>query len=60
MKNLFAFTIVLHALLVWQNDVAADPTHHEADVCVYGGTASGVMAALPRSSSSSPVAGSAA
>ncbi|MDA7926331.1 FAD-dependent oxidoreductase [Mariniblastus sp.] len=25
---------------------AAEPTRHEADVCVYGGTASGVMAAL--------------
>lgn len=46
MKHLLAFTIVLNALLTWQNSQAAEPTHHEADVCVYGGTASGVMAAL--------------
>ncbi len=39
-------TIVLGALLVWQNCLAAEDARHEADVCVYGGTASGVMAAL--------------
>ena len=26
--------------------VAADVPHHDVDICVYGGTASGVMAAL--------------
>ncbi len=39
-------TIVLNALLFWPNCLAAEVTHHKADVCVYGGTASGVMAAL--------------
>ncbi len=73
MNPLLAFTIVLNALLVWQNCLGAEVTRQDVDVCVYGGTASGVMAALaaekegakviliePRSSSSSPVAGSAA
>ena len=46
MKHLLAFTIVLNTLLVWQNCQAAEETHYEADVCVYGGTASGIMAAL--------------
>ena len=46
MKHLLTFTIVLNALLACQNCQAAEPTRHEADVCVYGGTASGVMAAL--------------
>ncbi|MEJ6731692.1 MAG: FAD-dependent oxidoreductase, partial [Opitutaceae bacterium] len=46
MKHLVAFTIVLNALLAGQNCLAAEDTRHEADVCVYGGTASGVMAAL--------------
>ena len=46
MKHHFALTIVLGALLVWQNCLAAEVPRHEADVCVYGGTASGVMAAL--------------
>lgn len=46
MKHLLAFTIALNALLAWQNGLAAAETHHEADVCVYGGTASGVVAAL--------------
>ncbi len=46
MKHLLAFTIVLNTLLAWQTCLVAEPTHHEADVCVYGGTASGVMAAL--------------
>ena len=39
MKHLVAFTIVLNALLAWQNGQAAEETHYEADVCVYGGTA---------------------
>ena len=46
MKHLVAFTIVLHTLLLGHTCLAAEETHHEADVCVYGGTASGVMAAL--------------
>jgi len=46
MKHHVASIIVLNALLVWQNCLAAEATHHKVDVCVYGGTASGVMAAL--------------
>ena len=46
MKHLLAFIIVLNTLHVWQNCQAAEERHYEADVCVYGGTASGVMAAL--------------
>ena len=46
MKHLLVITIVLNALLVWQSCLAAEPARHEVDVCVYGGTASGVMAAL--------------
>ena len=46
MKHHVASIIVLNALLVWQNSLAAEATHHKVDVCVYGGTASGVMAAL--------------
>ena len=46
MKHHLALTIVFNALLVWQNCLGAEAARHEADVCVYGGTASGVMAAL--------------
>ena len=46
MKHHFAFTIDLGVLLIWQNCLSAEPAFHEVDVCVYGGTASGVMAAL--------------
>ena len=46
MKHHLASIIVLGALLVGQNCLAAEVTRHEVDVCVYGGTASGVMAAL--------------
>jgi len=46
MKHHFAFTIALGVLLTWQNCLSAEPAFHEVDVCVYGGTASGVMAAL--------------
>jgi arylsulfatase A-like enzyme len=46
MKHRFVLTIVLNVLLIWQNCLAAEVTRHKADVCVYGGTASGVMAAL--------------
>ena len=46
MKYYAAFSTALAVLLASPNGTAAEPTHHEADVCVYGGTASGVMAAL--------------
>jgi arylsulfatase A len=41
-----AFSLVLIALLTCQNGQAGEGPHHKVDVCVYGGTASGVMAAL--------------
>ena len=46
MKHPLALPLVLIALLVCQNARASEVPHHEFDVCVYGGTASGVMAAL--------------
>jgi NADPH-dependent 2,4-dienoyl-CoA reductase/sulfur reductase-like enzyme len=46
MKHHIALTIVLNVLLACQNCLASEATHHKVDVCVYGGTASGVMAAL--------------
>ena len=46
MKHYFASMVILSVLLVWQHCLAADNTRYEVDVCVYGGTASGVMAAL--------------
>jgi len=46
MKHQLVVIIVLGALLVWQNCLDAEVTRHEVDVCVYGGTASGVMAAM--------------
>ncbi len=45
-KYLIASFIVLEALPSCQISAAAEATHHKVDVCVYGGTASGVMAAL--------------
>ena len=45
-KYLIASFIVLTALPICHNSMAAESTHHKVDVCVYGGTASGVMAAL--------------
>ena len=33
MKHFLAFTIVLHALLVWQNSLVADDTRYEAEDC---------------------------
>ena len=45
-KYLIASFIVLTALPSCQIFAAAEATHHKVDVCVYGGTASGVMAAL--------------
>ena len=46
MKHYFASPFVFIALLTCQNARASEVPHHEVDVCVYGGTASGVMAAL--------------
>mgnify|MGYP001452538926 FL=1 len=38
--------VILGALLTWQTCVAAEIKNYRADICVYGGTASGVMAAV--------------
>ena len=46
MKHYLTLTIIFNALLVWPSCLAAEVTRQKADVCVYGGTASGVMAAL--------------
>ena len=46
MKNPFALTIFLNVLLVWHGSLKAEVENYKADICVYGGTASGVMAAL--------------
>ena len=46
MKHYLTVTIIFNALLVWPSCLAVEVTSHKADVCVYGGTASGVMAAL--------------
>ena len=46
MRHHFASTIVLFALLGSHACIAADVPCRDVDVCVYGGTASGVMAAL--------------
>ena len=46
MKLPFGLTIILNALLVWQGSLNAEVENYKADICVYGGTASGVMAAL--------------
>ena len=46
MRDHFASTVVLCALFGSHTCLAADVACHDVDVCVYGGTASGVMAAL--------------
>ena len=46
MKFTWGIKIIISALLVWQSCLAKDIKNYNADVCVYGGTASGVMAAL--------------
>ena len=46
MKRPLALILVLNVLLVWPGCLVAEVKRYEADVCVYGGTASGVMAAL--------------
>ena len=45
-KYLIAPIVALNVLLASEDCLAAGATHHKVDVCVYGGTASGVMAAL--------------
>ncbi|GAG05834.1 unnamed protein product, partial [marine sediment metagenome] len=44
MRNSLA--VMFFALLSCLHSHAAEVTLHKADVCVYGGTASGVMAAI--------------
>jgi NADPH-dependent 2,4-dienoyl-CoA reductase/sulfur reductase-like enzyme len=46
MKFTSGIKIIISALMVWQSCLSKENKAHEADVCVYGGTASGVMAAL--------------
>ena len=46
MKFTTGIKIIISALLVWQSCLAEEIKTYQADVCVYGGTASGVMAAL--------------
>lgn len=38
--------ITLSIFIISAHCLGAEPTQHQADICVYGGTASGVMAAL--------------
>ena len=46
MKFTTGTKIIISTLLVWQSCLAKEIKTYQADVCVYGGTASGVMAAL--------------
>ena len=46
MKCQYALALVIIAQLTCQNSLALEVPCHKVDVCVYGGTASGVMAAL--------------
>ena len=46
MKFTKGIKIIISVLLVWQSCLAEEVMTYQADVCVYGGTASGVMAAL--------------
>ncbi|MGA0904135.1 MAG: FAD-dependent oxidoreductase, partial [Opitutales bacterium] len=46
MKFTTEIKIIISALLVWQSCLAEEVKTYQADICVYGGTASGVMAAL--------------
>ena len=46
MKVTWGTKMIIGALLVWQSCLAEEVKTYQADVCVYGGTASGVMAAL--------------
>ena len=46
MKQYFVLLLILIALLACQSGLASEANHHKVDVCVYGGTGSGAMAAL--------------
>jgi len=46
MKFITGIKIIISALLIWQSCLGQEIKTYQADVCVYGGTASGVMAAL--------------
>jgi hypothetical protein len=46
MKFNTGIKIIISTLLVWQSCLAEEIESYKADVCIYGGTASGVMAAL--------------
>ena len=46
MKFNTGIKIIISTLLVWQSCLAEEKESYKADVCIYGGTASGVMAAL--------------
>ena len=46
MKFTTGIKIIISALLVWQSCLAKEIKTYQSDICVYGGTASGVMAAL--------------
>ena len=46
MKRPLAVILFLNVLFLWQTCLVAEVKTYKADVCVYGGTASGVMAAL--------------
>ena len=46
MKPPLALPLFLKVLFLWQTCLVAEVKSYKADVCVYGGTASGVMAAL--------------
>ena len=45
MKFTLGIKLIFCTTLVWQSCLAKESKAYEADVCVYGGTASGVMAA---------------
>ena len=46
MKPPLVLLLFLKVLFLWQTCLVAEVKRYKADVCVYGGTASGVMAAL--------------
>ena len=46
MKFTKGVKIIISTLLAWQSCLAKEIKTYQADICVYGGTASGVMAAL--------------
>ena len=46
MKFTTGIKIIISALLIWQSCLAKKIKTYQSDICVYGGTASGVMAAL--------------